>query len=199
MPVDAANHPLGSFEPLSLWQDAIPDSTIDSSSSIRSSSPSPLPDSRFYDLFTQDSLFSLGDSEPNTAFFSRTAHEISTNLKESLAGTTQKMLFGKGSILPTVVSASPPKVPSFSPSLPMEYRSTVKFGPTALEVGQNTRKANVSTPFSAGDESQRDEAIVVPLPDMYRQGPGSWHILDALQKKRQSGSLRCFPVIKCNG
>ncbi|KAK0473643.1 kinase-like domain-containing protein [Armillaria novae-zelandiae] len=65
----------------------------------------------------------------------------------------------------------------------MEYRNSVDFGPTSLEVGQDTRKANISTPSSAGDESQRDEAIVVALLDVYRRDPGPWHVIDTTTSK----------------
>ncbi|KAK0187223.1 hypothetical protein F5146DRAFT_767291 [Armillaria mellea] len=70
---------------------------------------------------------------------------------------TPSTFSGKRSNPPTAVSASP-KVPSFSPSSPVKYWNSVNFGPTSLEIGKNMRKDNVSTPSSAGDESQRDES-----------------------------------------
>ncbi len=68
-----------------------------------------------------------------------------------------------------------------------------------MEVGQNTREANVSTLTSAGDESQKDDvgfhprnpyisysleqAILDALLDVYKREPGPWHVLDVTTDK----------------
>ncbi|PBK98518.1 kinase-like protein [Armillaria gallica] len=56
-------------------------------------------------------------------------------------------------------------------------------GPTSLEGGQNTRETNVSTFSSAGDESQKEEAIVDALLDVYKRESGPWHVLDITTDK----------------